>query len=182
MKKIVSLMLCMVLLSASAVSAFAATRQDLIDYAQDTIPEKYAPYHVWAENILGQYDLTAEQWDELLALSKELAAQFSSDEGQSLHLYELSQIRAAEDALDRFCEITGSTYLMRPAANQKHAGDLEVLLYKADGTLVATIDGDLYPDKTGEESGALWLVLSAVLLALSGAAVWFLRRRLGERA
>lgn len=177
MKKIVCILLSAVLFALCSVSVFAATRKDVIDLAKASIPAKYETYHIWAENILGQYDLTSEQWDDVLLLVESVLPFFPEDQGQSLHLYTKQQRKLALDTLIAFCDITDSTYLMRDAANPKHSGDKEVLLYKADGTLVATIDGDLYPDTTGTSDGTVWLVLSATLLSLAGAAFFVLRRR-----
>ena len=177
MKKIIALLLVAVLFVGCAVSVLAATRKDVIDLAQKSIPAKYDTYHIWAENILGQYDLTSEQWDDVLLLLESILPYFPEDEGQSLHMYSKEQRELALATLVEFCEITGSTYLIRDVANPKHSGDKEVLLYKADGTLVATLDGDLYPDTTGFVDSTVWLVLSGVLLSLAGASFFVLRRR-----
>ncbi|MBR6529982.1 MAG: LPXTG cell wall anchor domain-containing protein [Clostridia bacterium] len=177
MKKFISVFFAVLFVVLSAVSVSAATRKDVLDLAKETIPAEYNTYHIWAENILGQYDLSEEEWDEVLALLKETAAVFTEDNGKSLHQYTGDKQKFALSVLDKFCEITGSTYIVRTAANPKHKGDNEVLLYKADGALVALIDGDLTPDTTGEADGTLWLVLSATLITLAGAAFFVVRRR-----
>lgn len=180
MKKFVCILLSVLFLAMGIGSVSAATRQDVIDYAYDTIPAKYPTYHIWAENILGQYDLSEGEWDEVLAIVKELASAIPEDKGASLHTYSSSQHLAALNALNAFCDLTGSTYLIRDVAAPKHKGDQEVLLYKEDGSLVAVVDGDLYPDVTGlaetTNNGTLWLVLSGVL-ALGAVAVVVLRRK-----
>lgn len=177
MKKFISLLLAFVFVSLSVVSVSAATRQDVLDLANEKIPAKYETYHIWAENILGQYDLDEAEWDEVLALLQSVVATFPEDEGQSLHLYTADQQRFALETLKKFCAITGSTYLLRNVASPKHVGDKEVLLYRADGKLVATLDGDLYPDVTGTVDASIYLVLAGVLATLSAAAFVFLRRR-----
>ncbi len=182
MKKIIALLLAAVLFVCCSVSVFAATRKDVVDLAKEKIPAKYETYHIWAENILGQYDLTSEQWDDVLLLFESILPFFPEDQGQSLHLYSKEQRELALSTLIEFCEITDSTYLIRDVANPKHSGDKEVLLYKADGTLVATLDGDLYPDTTGFADGTVWLVLSGVLLSLAGVSFFVLRRRAANKA
>lgn len=176
MKRTLAFLLAIVFVCLSAVSVFAATRKDVVDYALEHIPAKYDLYHIWAQNILGQYDLSAEEWDEVLLLVEELVTSFPSDEGASLHEYSSAQRAAALSALKSFCEITDSTFLIRDVANAKHSGDQEVLLYKEDGTLVAVVDGDLHPDTTGLSVNNTWLVLSACLL-VSALGVFVLRRR-----
>lgn len=176
MKRIFAALFALILVSLSVFGTFAATRQDVIDFAYEAIPEKYPTYHIWAENILGQYDLSAEEWDEVMDIVEGLVAQFPADEGQSLHTYTPAQRAAAMAALNAFCDLTDSEYMIRQAPNPKHKGDEEVLLYRADGVLVATIDGDLYPDVTGLSDQTVWLCLSAVL-ALSAVALVALRRR-----
>ncbi len=178
MKKIACLILAVLFTVLGMVTASAASRQDVIDYAKETIPSKYITYHVWAENILGQYDLSEEEWDEVLSLLEDLVASFPSDKGQSLHTYESSQRAAAMQALNAFCDITGSTFVLRNVASPKHTGDQEVLLYKEDGTLVAVIDGDLYPDTTGLSADSTLLIVAVSCLVLAGVSAVVLRRRI----
>ncbi|MBQ2252574.1 MAG: hypothetical protein II328_01175 [Clostridia bacterium] len=176
MKRICSVLFALIFVSLSVFGAFAATRQDVVDFAYESIPEKYPVYHIWAENILGQYDLSEEEWDAVLKIVEGLVSVFPEDKGQSMHSYTKEQRAAAMAALNDFCDLTGSTYMIRQVANPKHKGDEEVLLYRADGVLVATIDGDLYPDVTGTVDGTLLLCLSGVF-ALSALAVVALRRK-----
>lgn len=181
MKKITCLILTVLLMALFAVPGFAATRADVLDYLKEQIPDKYQSadygYYILAENTLNQYDLEAGQWDQVLALVKGLREQIDADMGQSLHTYTETHQREVMAALNQFCQITGSTYTITDSSNPKHDGDWVVLLYNAEGTLVASLDGDLYPDRTGESASAVWLSVGIVLsLSALACAAWAVKR------
>ena len=192
MKKLFAILLCALLLACAALPVAAGTRKEVFEYADSVLPEDYNTYHEWADHILNFYDLTSEEWDQVMDITKDLVAAFSVDRGQSVHSYTKAQRMAAMDALERFCALTGSTYKMVDASPDDpdkepgmwHVGDVKVYLYRADGVPVALIDGDLhklpwYPIPTGETavSPIVWIVASAAVLALAGASFIVIRRR-----
>ncbi len=180
MKKIICVLLSVLFLSACVLPVAAKSKQDLLSYLKAELPSKYQSLHyVLAENVISQYDLTEAECDQLYDVLVNLRAQFADDKGASLDLYTAAQRDAVMTALDQFCAITGSTYVIKASPNPVHEGDIQVVLSKADGSQVAVLDVDApLPARTGEFfTPSTILLIAAVALFAVAAVVVVLRRR-----
>lgn len=144
MKKLISLILILVMLSALAVcaSADAASKTRLLDAAKNACPAQYHDRYLGiAQNIIDQIDVSADNADAVIALLNEGSAFISTNKGPSLDKYSAEEIAKAVALFNAACEELSITTEWSVLKNGAHKGDMIVRLYY-NGTLIATLDGD----------------------------------------
>lgn len=154
MKKILTVLLTLFILSALAVGVSAAddAKTRLYNAANDACPSTYRTYYMGiAYNILGQIDVSDTQADQIIAIIDANVSSFV-DKGPSLDTYSAEEIKLAVDLFDQTCSILGITYDMRRVTDASHVGDDEFVLYY-NGTWIATIDGDDFTTPSKPSSG-----------------------------
>lgn len=156
MKKILfSAFMVILMLAAFSVSSFAATKQEVIDAAENAIPKGYQYlYAIQIENIMTASDVTPEQCDKLLEYIKGVD-DIIDDRGHSLHLYTPEEVNAVLGYFDSACELMGYTYEVMSFDSDLsyHEGDVVYVLYDNAGELVGVFDGDQDPIReTGSAS------------------------------
>ncbi|MBQ4137032.1 MAG: hypothetical protein IJD67_02875, partial [Clostridia bacterium] len=106
MKKLISLILILVMLSALAVctSADEVAKARLLNAAKDACPTQYHDRYIGiAQNILDQIDVTSNQADAVIALLNEGSAFITTNKGPSLDKYSAEEIAKAVDIFNRAC-------------------------------------------------------------------------------
>ena len=185
MKRIICAVLVAVMALALAVSASAATKQDVIDKFEASVPENYHPLILGqVENILNQIDITEEQADKLIALMDETAANMSkfTDKGHSLEAYVSEERDFCVGQFSEACDVLGLTYTISTKANGYHSGDEVYSVYDASGKKLGDLDGDIDVKTTDKVETSVVLPAAAVVLAvLAGFSAVVAKKRFEER-
>ncbi|MBQ7822445.1 MAG: InlB B-repeat-containing protein, partial [Clostridia bacterium] len=157
MKKLISVLLILVMLTALAVSVNAddAAKTRLYNAAKDACPTAYHDRYLGiAQNILNQIDVTSEQADQVIALVEEGKAFFTTNKGPSLDAYTEEEIDKAVDLFERACAILSITAKVSAVADPEHEGDVIFKLYY-NSDHIASIDGDVITTSSSSGSGAV---------------------------
>ena len=196
MKKIITFLLMIVVLSAMLVPASAATEEELMEEFKKASISKHLLTEV--ENLAATYDVTEEQGDALMELIKKVSAAFPEDKGPGYHNpdgyedyfgevqrpYTEEQLNILMDAVADACEIVGFTYEFVPSEDPKHKADVTFVARDKDGRIAFQYDGDVIK-KLGEidgqkESNVPYLVGGIGILALAGIAIPVLKLKKKE--
>lgn len=158
MKKLISIILILVMLSALAVctSADEVSKARLLNAAKNACPTQYHDRYLGiAQNIIDQIDVSADNADAVIGLLGEGSTFISTNKGPSLDKYSAEEIAKAVDLFNAACEELSITTEWSVLNNGAHKGDMIARLYY-DGTLIATLDGDDFKtsdDDTGTTGG-----------------------------
>ena len=181
MKKIVSLLLCIVLVASFCVTAFAANYNDQLKEAGLAVmPDEYEDvYYPQAEKIINQLDVTEDQYTALKAILDDVADTVDLTKGPSLHDYTQSEKDYLISQFNAACEILGLTYEVVEKAG---VNDIVFVVYGAEGNKLGELDGDLTPSKTDSAmpSYAWALVVLAAAVAVGGAVVFARKNNIAE--
>lgn len=176
MKKVLSLIAaCLLLVGMVGFSVSAATpKEDIIAAAKEAMPDAYeSKYMPTIENVLSQIDVTAEQAEAVIANIGEAKAAIKEDKGDSLSEYSGVEIDAVLTEFDAACTTLGLKYEFVEAENPAQVGDNVVNIYKADGALIGSIDGDgVKKTNASEQNGVAVIVLVSALALAASAAVF----------
>ncbi len=187
MKRIITFLLTLVVLSAMLVPASASTEEELLEEFKKVSISKHLLTEV--ENLAASYDITEEQGDALMELIKKVSAAFPEDKGPGYYTpegyedyfgeerkpYTEEQLNILMDAIADACEIVGFTYEFVPSEDPKHKSDVIFIARDKDGRIAFQYDGDVIK-KLGEidgskESNAPYLIGGIGILALAGIAI-----------
>lgn len=152
MKKLISLILILVMLSALAVciDADEAAKTRLFNAAKNACPDQYHDRYIGiAQNILDQIDVTSTQADAVIALLNEGSAFIKTDKGPSLDDYSAEEIKKAVDIFDKACSELAITTEWTVLTDGAHKGDMIARLYY-NTTHIATLDGDDFKTPGGD--------------------------------
>ncbi len=179
MKKAFSLLaVCVLLVGMMACVGFSASaatpKEDIVAAVKAAMPEAYqSKYLPTLENVLSQIDVTAEQAEKVIANIEAAKAAIESDKGESLHDYSEAERKAVLNNFDEACTTLGLTYKFVDAENPVHEGDSVCKVYTANGTQIATIDGEGVKKTDAPESNmALVLALLGAMALCGGAAIY----------
>ncbi len=179
MKKAISLFAaCLLLVGMMAVSGFsvsaATPKEDIVAAVKEAMPDKYEErYLPMVENVLSQIEVTAEQAEEVIGYIDAAKAAIKEDKGASLSEYSSEEVNAVLDNFGAACTTLGLTYELKDAEDPNHKGDIDCIVYLADGTKVGAVDGDgVKKTDVAETNVALFVALGALALAAAGAAVY----------
>ena len=176
MKKALFLILTLaVLVTATVVPAFAATKADILTEAAKSPVYKYVK--VGIENAAKSIEVTEEQADQIMPYVQHIVSLLDKDYGASAHTYPAEVRQSVMDDIDAICAILDLTAVYTLSENPQHELDQVITIYNADGKAVFSFDGDV--KKTGEDSSAAaiaFAVAGAVVLA-AGVVVFFVTRK-----
>lgn len=176
MKKVLSLVaVCLLLVGMVGFTVSAATpKEDIVAAVKEAMPDAYeSKYLPTVENVLSQIDVTAEQAEAVIANIAAAKAAVKEDKGESLSEYTRAEIEAVLAEFDAACTTLGLKYEFVDAENPAHEGDVICKVYKADGTLIGTIDGEgVKKTNAPEQNGVAMIVLVSALALAAGAAVY----------
>ncbi|MEE1186459.1 MAG: hypothetical protein UHN02_03665 [Acutalibacteraceae bacterium] len=180
MKKVVSLILCLVLTFSLGVSVFAANyneqlKSDILAAMPDDYEDVYYPQ---AEKVIDQLDITEAQYTELKAILDATVAAVDVSKGPSMHDYTEAERNTLLSQFDAACSVLGLTY----EYVVKTAGDVVAIVYGPTGKKLGEIDGDITPSKTDSAMPAYaWaLIALAVAVSVGGAVVFARKKNLAE--
>ena len=167
MKRIICAVLVAVMALALAVSASAATKQDVIDKFEASVPENYHPLILGqVENILNQIDITEEQADKLIALMDLVLSEFPADAGHTIHLYTVDQMDYFTGRFKEAADILNLTYKIHWKTGY-HEGDEVWDIYDASGRKLGELDGDVDVKTTDDVQKSMTAPIIAVVLAVA---------------
>jgi len=175
MKKLFAGILAIALVFCCAVSAAAATKQELIDEFSKIPSSKYVITSI--KNLSATVDITDAQGDQIMAIVKELQTEVPADLGQSASSYSQKQIDDVFDALDQFCDVTKMTYKIDSAQSFDGTSSL-LTFYDSSNKVVCSYSNGVV--KTGVDNSFntayIWLGASVVVLG-AAVAVYFVARK-----
>ncbi len=175
MKKTLLMILSVLMIASLIVSVSAAddASAKVLEKFKEVCPEKYYDIYLGqAENILNSVEITDEQANELVAILND-ANSIYVDKGASLEAYNSTEQAKAIEYFKEACDILDVTAVMENNTSTAHEGDAYYKIYKNDGTLIGTVDGD--PVKvTGGTSESFTMVffgIAALAAAVASAVV-----------
>ncbi len=195
MKKIITFLLAIVILSATLVPASAATEEELLAEFKKISISRYILTDI--ENLAAVYDVTPEQGDQLMPLLKRAQEAFPEDLGpgyrnpeghesyfgSEIYPYTGEQHEIMMDIISEACDILGFTYYLRDSTLPMHNVDIVFVVKDTEGRIVFEYDGDLIK-RLGEveeknNSSTPFLVggISAVVIAIVAAVALSLRKK-----
>ena len=176
MKKIVSLLLCIVLVASFCVTAFAANYNDQLKEAGlAVLPDEYEDVYVpQVDKIIDQLDVTEDQYIALKAILDDVAETVDLTKGASLDAYTQAEKDYAIAQFNAACEILGLTY---EVVGKAGVNDVVYVIYDAEGNKLGEIDGDLTPSKTDSAMPSYaWALIVLAAVVVAGGAVVFARK------
>lgn len=173
MKKIAVLTLTLILLLGAVVGTFSVsaathTKQDIVDKVSESAIYKYISSDV--KNLVRNVDPTDEQLDKLYNIAERFVALGLTDKGASADKYTSDEVQSVLALIDEACTSLNYTYTLTPAANSKHAGDVDFKVFDASNKQVYGYNGDIVK-KTGADQTALFVTLALCGVALLAGAV-----------
>lgn len=181
MKKTLCLLIALMLISSSFITANAATRDEVISAVQKGMPDDYEELFMdTIKNIFTHIETTDEQCDKLIEIIERSSSSIDLTKGHSFHNYTDEEMEYMYSIFDEVCELLNLSYKIVPKeSGLLHAGDIKVLVYGQNGELIGELDGDIIkrtdaPDKTFDFTG-LYATGGLLLLA---AVAFILRKKL----
>lgn len=197
MKKIITLLLAVVLLSATLIPVSAATEEELLVEFKKISISKHLLTEV--ENLAATYDVTPEQGEKLMPLLKRAQEAFPEDLGpgyrnptgyesyfgEEIYPYSTEQYEIMMDIIAEACDILGFTYEFRDSNLPMHKVDIVFVVRDTEGRIAFEYDGDLIK-KLGEveeekSSATPYLVGGVSISLLAGVAIASLAIRKKEQ-
>lgn len=197
MKKLITLVLAVVILSAMLIPAHAATEEELLAEFKKVSISRYVMTE--AENLAANYDITPEQGDQLLELVKLAQEAFPEDKGPGYatpdnadekyfgtekYPYTSEQLDTLMGIIAEGCDIVGFTYEFVKSEDEKHKSDVVLVIYDTEGRIAFQYDGDVIKklgDIDSKKSAVPYLVGGISILALAGIAVMAIKFKKKEQ-
>ena len=197
MKKIITALLAVVLLSAMLIPASAATEEELVEEFKKIPISRYLITEV--ENLAANYDVTEEQGDLLMELVEQAKEAFPEDKGpgyanpeghesyfgEEKYPYTEEQLDTAMAIIAEARDILGFTYEFVNSEKPMHDGDISIILRDSEGRIALRYDGDIIKplgEVEDEQSSAPYLVGGISVITLAGIAFATLKLRKKEQA
>ncbi len=186
MKKLVTILLAVVVLSAMLVPASAATEDELMAKFKEISISRHLITEV--ENLAAAYDVTEEQGDQLMELLEEVKEAFPEDKGPGYYHpeeftkvwgedrtpYTREQLDVIMGAIAETCDIMGFTYEFVATEQPMHEHDVSFVVKDEEGRVAFQYDGDLIQklSEIEEEQSSVPLLVGGLgVVALAGIAV-----------
>lgn len=197
MKKIITILLAVVILSAMLVPVSAATEEELLTEFKKISISRHLLTEI--ENLAATYDITPEQGDKLMPLLKRAQEVFPEDLGpgyrnpeghesyfgEEIYPYTPEQHNEMMNIITEACDILGFTYDFRDSYLPMHNIDLVFVVRDTDGRVIFEYDGDLIKrlgDVEEEESSSAPYLFGGISVSLlAGVAVAALKFRKKEQ-
>lgn len=198
MKKIITLLLSVIILSTMVIPASAATEDELMAEFKKISISRYMLTEV--ENLAATYDITPEQGDQLLPLLKRAQEAFPEDKGpgyrnptgyesyfgSEIYPYTEEQHEIMMGIIADACDILGFTYEFRNSNLPMHNVDIVFVLKDQEGRVAFEYDGDLIKrlgDVEEEKNSSVpYLVGGISLVVIAGIIAAALSMRKKEQA
>ena len=155
MKKFITILFAIVLLSATLIPASAATKDELLEEFKKIPISRHLLTEV--ENLAANYDVTEEQGELLMKLIEKAKEAFPEDKGpgyanpegyesilgEEKYPYTSEQLDVVMDIIAESCEIMGFTYEFVNSERPMHKGDVVIIIKDTDCRIAFQYDGDI---------------------------------------
>ena len=197
MKKIITALLAVILLSAMLIPASAATEEELLEEFKKISISKHLITEV--ENLAANYDVTEEQGDLLMELIEQAKEAFPEDKGpgyanpdgyesyfgEEKYPYTEEQLDTAMGIVAEACDILNFTYEFVNSEKPMHDGDVTIVIRDSEGRIAFRYDGDIIKplgEVEDEKSAVPYLFGGISVITLAGISFATLKLRKKEQA